>query len=189
MSEIEETKLTPREKAILEQHPEAQMVGKDKQSTGTNHLVGVGGWLRFLVAVLFIIGPFFSFVMTFGEISSTESQYPEIVGNDLWGNIKLVIWVTLAVQITISIYAGYRLNSHHVSATVPIVITCLWLMGPVLILLGFIAVSSMNEQADASTNEIAVEIFRSVMTAIGWTAYLLLSRRVKNTYRRGTLAP
>jgi Protein of unknown function (DUF2569) len=156
-----------------------------EETTGKKQLVGVGGWLAFLVAVLFILGPILSLLLTLGEVSSTEKQYPEIVGNELWANIKLVIWATLASQIAISIFAGYRLNSRRVPATVPIVIACLWLMGPVLNFLAFLIVSSMNQQADASTNEIAVEIFRSVMTATGWTAYLLLSRRVKNTYRRG----
>jgi Protein of unknown function (DUF2569) len=150
---------------------------------GTKELVGTQGWLRFLIISLVFLSPAAGFVMTFGQISGTEDQYPTLLTSDLWVQKKRVVWAFFALQAAVGIYAGYRLNSRFEPATVPIAIACLWLAGPVLNYLVALVIGALDGNSIVGTPEVASTIVRSAIPATVWTAYLLRSRRVKNTYR------
>ena len=184
MNEEKEPMLTPLQKAYLEANPDATLADDaPEKSEGKPLLSGVGGWLSFLVVSLFALGPIFGFIMNFGEIARTEDQFPDLTGSDLWSRLKVVMWSFFAAQVAISVYAAHRLNNRLVPASVPIAILCLWVSGPILNFLAAVAVSNMNGESIVGSNEVATGIFRSGLTSTIWTAYLLLSRRVKNTYR------
>lgn len=184
MTEENEPLLTPLQKAYLDANPDVSLA-EDAPETSSEKkpLKGVGGWLSFLVVSLFALGPIFGFILNFGEIARTEDQFPDLIGSDLWGRLKAVMWTFFAVQVAISVYAAHRLNNRLVPASVPIAIFCLWLSGPILNFLAALVVGNMNGESIVGSNEVATGIFRSGLTATIWTAYLLLSRRVKNTYR------
>lgn len=172
--------LTPRERAVLERNPTAKLVADptgSAQKHASSHkpeLYGVGGWLAFLAISLSVLGPLVSIAATGSEIARMESQFPQQVGSSEWTMAVGVAWAITLAYCAISIFAGYRLFKHHVPSTVPIVIGCIWVAGPVL---GIIAVLFAGSDQTASA-----EVIKSIISCSIWTAYLLRSRRVKNTY-------
>ncbi len=140
-------------------------------------LEGVGGWLAFLVIGLLVFTPLRGFA-AFGQLSLVADKeganLPQLVYN--------IEVLRIALQVAIAGFAGIKLyRSRHVD-TVPLAITILWLAGPILNALDFVAVSWLLDEQVLNGQRLGVMI-GSVLWASAWTAYLLKSKRVKNTYR------
>lgn len=175
MDDAEGLQLTPREKTALERNPSATIVGAAIAPPTEPELHGVGGWLFFLALSLTVLGPLLTLSLTGSQVVQLEAQYPDAVGSPEWSFMLLYSWGFALTYCAISIFAGYRLFSHLVSQTIPIVIGCLWAAGPLLGLIDLVV-----SQGDAQA---AAEFVRSIISVSIWTAYLLKSRRVRNTYR------
>lgn len=147
---------------------------------------GVGGWLALLVVGLTILGPLLSFGMTSGEISSTERDYPELIGNDLWEQIKAITWTALGIQVVITFTAGFRLTNAFRPSSVRFAIFALWFSGVGITVITFVLMANLSGFDSAAVEaELARGVVQGTITAGIWTAYLLLSKRVKNTYYTG----
>jgi hypothetical protein len=147
-------------------------------------LVGVGGWLAFLIAGFAILGPFVGLGQMIDEFDTTEKAFPQLVANAAWLQYKRITWGVFVVTAAISIAAGYRLWKVHVQQSVRFAILALWLVGPVgYIVQMLVTVVSFGSRAMGHVGpKMIMGLLVSSMGAALWTAYLRRSRRVKNTY-------
>ena len=149
------------------------------------YLAGIGGWLGFLIVGLMILGPLVGLGRLFGEFSDAERQFPQLVVNTRWSNYKQASWLILAVSVAISFSAGYRLWKIHFSESVRFAIVALWLSGPFgnLLYLTTTVVVFGSQTMSSALPEMLGGIIGSCIAAGIWTAYLVRSVRVQNTYK------
>ncbi|GAA0531339.1 DUF2569 family protein [Pigmentiphaga daeguensis] len=146
---------------------------------------GVGGWLLLLSIGLLAFGPIQTIAKTLEAIQTTESSYPNLVGMAAWQTYKIASWALLAVVCAVSFAAGWALLKRHQPSSVQLALTALWVRGPFATLFdaasanAYLGVSFEGYFSDPS---FVGECLGSVMIAGIWTAYLMLSRRVRNTY-------
>jgi Protein of unknown function (DUF2569) len=174
VNENPEPLLTAREREFLSNNSEGSLVQAMSVPEASPALVGVAGWLAFLAFSLTFLGPLVTLGRTAADISTAERTNPGLAGSSDWSSLVAMAWLFSIIYCAITIFAGYRLYKHHVPNTVPIVLACLWTAGPALALIGLLAFGS-DEAAIA-------DLVRTIFTTGIWTAYLLLSKRVKNTY-------
>jgi len=150
-------------------------------SEGTSQSVdadrkGLGGALSLLIFLL-VVGALYGLSKTFVEIDTAERQMVGLTDSPQWQSYKNTTWLLWAVDFGVRIFAAVRLVWFRNPATIAIVIACLWFSGPIQI-----GLANLFLSADGDLTEPAM--LSSIIPAI-WTAYLLLSKRVKNTYADG----
>lgn len=149
--------------------------------TGDN-VAGVGGWLAFLMLTLAVFTPLY---MVFGTYSDLYGDpfLPAAVGSQ-WGMIQGVIWGAVAVALAICWFLTYRLNKVENWNTVRLTIAGLWTLAVGLPLLQVLLLSATTGAPISMIFQAApFEFIRPPVVAAAWTAYLLMSLRVSNTYR------
>jgi hypothetical protein len=166
MAEDKEPLLTPLQREYLARNPEASLVDQSTNMPGAP-IRGVGGWLGLLTASLLVLGPLLNAGLIANELEIYQAGQPL---SEHPSSVALMVWAYFAFYAILSVFAGYRLSKHFNPATIPIVLTCIWL--PIVLECGLMFVSVSPDAA----------IFRSILWASIWTAYLLRSKRVKNTY-------
>ena len=147
---------------------------------------GIGGWLLLLVIMLIALSPLKAISETWSGFDALEKTYPALQGAPKWATYKAIAWGIVLASAAVSFIAGYRLRNHHHPASVSFAIGALWFSGPISTALVFIASNAvfgvkLNDFFDTSTLGAAIG---SLITAVIWTAYLKMSRRVRNTYFR-----
>ena len=150
-------------------------------SYNDDQLRGVGGWLAFLVISLMALGPLRLLIGTFGEVAEVEAG-GAVVNIPNLGFITASIWVMALARLGMMIFTGWRLNRDFRRSTVKFAIIMLWLIGPVwsvveLLILG--ALAGVNTLVSASA---VGAIAQPGVYALVWTLYLMMSKRVANTY-------
>ncbi len=144
-------------------------------------LHGVSGWLGFLVVVLGILSPARMLIHAVGNIREIA-----ILGQMLGPNTSTYIpfsWGLVAVSAAGSIFLAYRLLAVHRWSSVGIVITGLWCLALLPSLIDAVVSSILfPEFAGAMIPEALSSAARSSISAALWTAYLVKSKRVANTY-------
>lgn len=184
MSEDNKPLLTPLQRAYLERNPEASLIETEKPD-GTDRKpepIGVQGWLSFFGVSLIALGPLITIATTAAEFASLGSQYPSAVGSSQWNTAVAAGWSATVIYCAISIFAGWRIFNRLVPTTIPIVIACIWLMGPVLAIVSLIVVQDVSG-GDVTNADAGSALGRPLVYCTIWTIYLLRSKRVKNTYR------
>lgn len=148
------------------------------------YLKGVGGWLELLIVGLIVVGPWLGFGRMTDEYASAEKQLPSLVTHAAWIQYKQLSWCVFALTAALSITAGYRLWKVHSIDSVRFAVPSLWLAGPGGQVLYFVAaVMSLGmEPAPGMLSALVGSIVASTIAAAIWTAYLLRSQRVRNTY-------
>jgi hypothetical protein len=167
---------------LLSRHETERRAAIEPKTPNKELLIGVAGWLRFLVIILLYISPLRAFGNTANEVTETERAYPMLVDNTVWENLLMVTWSITSLSILALIYAGICLRSVHHRSSVNIAIGVIWFVGPICgILLQIAADSISGTNAEVGASEVGA-LFGSALFAATWTAYLLLSKRVANTY-------
>lgn len=143
-------------------------------------LRGIGGWLAFLIIVLAVFSPI-------GIAVSVAQIYndPAIAAafGERWGLMQSVEIFLAVLDIAGFWFVARRLNSVHVWQSVRIAIAGLWILGLGIMMIEFLAVAAIGRIPLGTMLEGgAIEIARSIVFAGIWSAYLLKSRRVANTY-------
>ena len=158
--------------------------------TKNQNLSGIGGWLGFLIISLMVLGPLAGLGKLMNEFQDAERQFPQLITNPQWLNYKQFSWLILTIAAALSISAGYRLWKIHFSESVRFAILALWLSGPLGNFLYFTAaVIVFGSQTMANAlPEMLGGILGSCIAAGIWTAYLMRSIRVQNTYKSGLIA-
>jgi len=144
---------------------------------------GIGGWLLLLVAGLMVLGPLLSAGRIYDSISSTEAQYPRLVGIARWQTYKEATWIVYLAMAAVSIYAGYGLCKRRDWSAVTTAKVALWVAGPIgSIVLAILVPGLMAGNWVADPDAIG-SIGGSAIAATAWTLYLTKSKRVRATYR------
>jgi hypothetical protein len=144
------------------------------------YLRGVGGWLAFLVIVLAVLTPLRVLVSTLQLYGD-----PEIAAafGSRWALIQAIEIGLSVATVLFSWYLAWRLNAVEVWRTVQIVIAGLWILSLGTLALEVLAVSLIGGlPLGAMVEATMFEVVRGFVFAGIWTAYLLKSRRVANTY-------
>ncbi|WP_018719510.1 DUF2569 family protein [Arhodomonas aquaeolei] len=154
-----------------------------------SHLVGVGGWLLLLTVGLTILGPLMGLGRLAGEFQAAEKMNPGLATSSQWLQYKEYSWWVAGIAAVISFCAGYRLWKIHAVESVRFAVLALWIIGPgATIAQAVVMVIVFGGRAATAGPKMVGGLLGSLIVASIWTAYLLRSRRVQNTYKR-PLAP
>ncbi len=143
-------------------------------------LRGVGGWLALLIILLGILSP----LRTVIEAINLWSLEPGQLGEDAAIlPFQLVETAVILVKLAGSFYVAWRLYAVHRPETVRIAIRGLWLLTIVLSLVEIILVTIVTGMSIGALLGRSILVLAQGLIFAGlWTAYLLRSRRVANTY-------
>ena len=146
-------------------------------------LRGVGGWLAFFILTLTVFGPLRSAATTARNLYG-DASVAAFYGAQ-WPLLQGVEWTLAATAAGASIYLGWRMYAVHAWRSVRLTIIGLWTIAPVVLLLDIAAVSLISGiEIDKLIGDLRGELVRTAAYAAIWTAYLLRSRRVADTYPR-----
>ncbi|HVL77602.1 MAG TPA: DUF2569 family protein [Noviherbaspirillum sp.] len=144
-----------------------------------SYLSGVGGWLAFLIFTLFA-GPVIGFGNLYGQMTDAVAQNPQLHSYTEWAQYKLATWTVFAASAGLSVSAGYRLWKVHTAESVRFAILALWLIGPVARVL-YTSVGIWAFGVGVTPEDVGTVAAAGIVASL-WTAYLLRSGRVRNTY-------
>ncbi len=156
------------------------MFGKNKVDVP---LKGVGGWLGFLVLRYMVFMPIMLIGRTQNELADAEKQAPQLLEMASWLKYKSILWPTIWVFIAVSVYAGYGLWKVHIRQSVTTAIAAEWLLSLGIYAGTLLAMHIAFGEIPSLTPDTFGGFFGSLIMSSIWTAYLLRSRRVKNTYQ------
>jgi hypothetical protein len=144
---------------------------------------GIGGWLAFLIFFLVLFG--FSGFAELSDLKNTVThQYSDFAIRKWKTYVEFMTWSQYA-DFALRLFAGYYLVAKKNWSSVVLTICIIWLIGPISLVLEAIV-------SDAIFYPLQVTQFEqtfgsSIGSSIGaalWSAYLLRSKRVRNTYPR-----
>lgn len=143
--------------------------------------VGVGGWLTFFLVTLGIFSPLGT-IISIAVIANNASLHAAF--GDVARTLVRAEWALAAVICILCWFACYRFLKIFNPLTVWIGIVILWTLA-ILNGIGEPLIVSMISGVDLGLiwREGAADFIRPIGYATIWTLYLLLSKRVKNTYR------
>ena len=147
-------------------------------------LVGVSGWLAFFIIALCVLGPFQAISDTMMEFQALESAHKGATALESWQNYKLGAWILIGFSVALRLVAGILLTSVHKPFSVHFTIAVLWIT-PVVTAIGTYVLINLffgSFAASDSQEGVIYELIVGLTIATVWTAYLLKSVRVKNTY-------
>ena len=149
-----------------------------------DELRGVKGWLLTFVIIMAVISPVVSVIMVYVELYTGEAAFlPDI---PQVSQLRLFTWALVAVDAAIGWFAVYRLLAIHNWLSVQITIACVWIGSVGLMIIGLFGVTTIT---GATVGDLMAQgsgpgaIIQPFIFGLIWTAYLLKSERVKNTYR------
>ncbi|MGP0834066.1 DUF2569 family protein [Serratia sp. CY85251] len=146
-------------------------------------LAGVGGWLGFLIAVLFI-GGVFSLLVSFGggTWKEVEKQNPSLLTHAAFQNLQMMDRGVQFVVGALLFYCGYILYSKAVPETLKIAKIIIGLVYPLSIIFRDLFAPYFFLGISLTGSEVVGDVVKAIVWSIIWTLYLYRSERVKNTY-------
>lgn len=144
---------------------------------------GVGGWLALLVLIL----------AAFRPLALVFSAYANLYGDPrvalaygaAWGSLQLFEWLLIAATIAGCWFVAWRLNSRPVRSSVKIAIAGIWILSLGYLLIDTIGVALIGHIPLALLfGAVVPSAVQGLIFSVLWTAYLLKSKRVANTYMR-----
>ena len=148
-----------------------------------DELRGVKGWLLTFVIIIALVSPAWGAITIYRELYTGEAaSLPE---TPMVSQIRTFFWATIAVRAAIGWFVAYRLVSIHNWLSVQIAIGGIWLVAVGGAIVEYAGLSYLT---GLSFGDVMAETGpRGIIQPLGfgliWTAYLLKSERVKNTYR------
>lgn len=144
-------------------------------------LTGIGGWLRFLVIVLIVLGPLFAL----GTLGNLQSEFKALESRSpAFGQLLDIALAFTVLQVLWSILVGYRLVKKYHDA--PSLAKWFFILTPALFIvqsLLMLAVPGLpQESVKAMEGALVLEFFKAVMSSLIWYLYLVRSKRVRFTY-------
>ena len=144
---------------------------------------GVKGWLLTFVIIIALVSPAWSAINVYRELYTGDAAY--LPDTPMLSQVKSFGWALIAVRAALGLFAAWRLVMVQNWRSVQIAIVCIWLISLGGAIAEYVGISTIT---GASISDLMAENGpRAFLQAIGfgliWTAYLLKSERVKNTYR------
>lgn len=151
----------------------------------SHKLAGVGGWLLFFIFHLMVLVPLIGAGSLESQIKSSESVVSGLASYAPWISYKYYLWSAHGVVAFVSIIAALILIRSRTRSAIYRVIAMVWLVGLLDVIFNIAAVVVFKV-----SDIISLGVFPGILVgkftyALVWTAYLLLSRRVKATYGSG----
>ena len=150
---------------------------------------GIGGILLILILWLTFFAPMYGFGKLTQEFSESIKQFPHLATNEQFLNYKQSSFVIFAASALISFASGLQLWRVHFPESVKFAILAIWLSVPFAKVLNLAAalwiyreIASRSKIEEMILTMLGSEVSSCVVAGI-WTAYLLRSSRVKNTYK------
>ena len=148
-----------------------------------DELRGVKGWLLTFVIIMAVISPVWSAINVYRELYTGDAAYlpdlPQVV------QVRTFAWALIGVRAAIGLFVAWRLLTIWNWRSVEIAIVGIWLVSVGTTIAQYIGIGAIT---GASFGDLMAEGGpRAIIQPIGfgliWTAYLLKSERVANTYR------
>lgn len=144
-------------------------------------LKGVGGWLTFFIFILGIVSPtrmMLNAAYTIHDVRAAE----QILGAGTATYITF-FWCVVLLSVAVSLTLALLLLGRHRWSTVRIAIGGLWCLALLPTAADVIASMILFPGIAAlGMPEILFSVGKSAISATLWTCYLLMSKRVANTY-------
>lgn len=144
---------------------------------------GVKGWLAAFVVIIALISPGWAAVQVYralhGENALLFDSVPE------FSMLRTLAWSEVAFALIVGWFVAYRLLAVHNWTSVRIAIAGIWLSSVGTLAIEYAAVSwFLGLSPDLLLSAAGPQNFiRPFIFGLVWTAYLLKSERVANTYR------
>jgi hypothetical protein len=144
-------------------------------------LKGTGGWLGYLIVSLCFLHPLVSGYRAVQNFAAAERNTASLAALDSWVSYKQAVWGVLIVVSTIRFIAGLALFLSRRHSAVRLAIVVLWLC-PLISTLSdaLLRYYYFGQGADAAS--VVSQLLVGWFWAGVWSAYLLRSVRVHNTY-------
>lgn len=147
--------------------------------------VGMGGFLSFFTFMISVFAPLSQLGKVSSIIRESEEKLPFLKDSMDWSNLVSITWMLAGIYTVAFCYAGIILRSEFRKETVDKVVAIMWVCGPVL----SIAMNSVNNyyyykiDPDFIASEgFYGQLIGTIILAAIWTAYLVQSKRVRNSY-------
>lgn len=132
---------------------------------------------------MLLFGPALGAIRIGVEFLAAEARYPVLEGSPHWEAFKAGMWCAEAVIALLSAFAGWGLLRVRRWSAVRQAIAVLWLTGPVgAFVMGYAIPLATLGESSAGQPLFITSMLASFVGAAAWTAYLLKSKRVRNTY-------
>lgn len=142
---------------------------------------GVGGWLLLLVARMMVLGPLLGAGGAYLEFWRAEYQFPALASFDEWRTFKIAFMCGALAVASFTVYGGWGLARGSDRSVVKRAIIILWMTGPAAVLILGVALWRFFGESPLD-EEFILLLIAAIFDAAIWTAYLLRSKRVRNTY-------
>lgn len=144
---------------------------------------GIGGWLALFILGLIVLSPIAALNSYNSGVGSATERYPQLQNNAQWIAFASGAWWIMAVASVIKVLAGIKLIVDKRKSSVMLAVAALWVSGLGAVIAQYVLITSVypKESGDIIDEQAGAAI-ATVITAGIWTAYLLKSKRVKNTY-------
>lgn len=142
---------------------------------------GIGGWLTVFLVVMGLVSPLNGIFTTYSTLYG-DPQVAAFYGT-VWGKIEIAEWTIVGFAVAVCWGVVGRLITVFRWSSVMIAVAGIWTAGVVTSFLELLAVSWI---AGMPFSQIAAgvgaDLIRPFVFGAIWTAYLLRSERVANTY-------
>lgn len=123
-------------------------------------------------------------VILLNQLRAASLEDPAILEHSNWLVSTSTFWIIFLMIASLSVYAGLRLWQDRTPGSVKMAIATLWIYSSLAAV--DIMIAKTLQQGQVSWPEVAQTIATNLAVAAVWTAYLLRSRRVRNTYHQPT---
>lgn len=146
-----------------------------------NEREGIGGWLALLILWMVVLRPLAGIVL-WQEMHAANAEDPEAVARSSLLVSTTFFWIVFLCLAALNIYGGVRLWRDRSFAAVRCAIAILWIAAPIAI--GALIIAQAYLTNGVTLADAATRLGTNVAAAAAWTAYLLRSKRVRNTYSK-----
>lgn len=149
----------------------------DEQKSQSN---GIGGWLLLFILTRTVIGPPWNAFRTHQRWDGLEAQVGAYAQSAEYAQLQQSAWVLYAVGTAISIATGLLMVLKRRPSSVWAAVCGLWSAGLVLPVIGY-AYGLHITGEHMKLSDLSSMLIQMLSVGL-WTAYLFMSKRVKNTY-------
>jgi|GEM_PF-2793428 len=142
---------------------------------------GVGGWLLLLVVGMMILGPLMLAAGIGSNFQWLSESYPSFIFSEQGTAYKTAAWWAFLIISAISFFGGWGLGWDHSRSAVFRAKAILWINGPGALVV-FTLINNHYLGTGTSIGGFVGALIGSAIIPSLWTAYLLKSKRVQNTY-------
>ena len=145
-----------------------------------NDIRGIGGWLAFFLVTLGLITPISS-LLSVGALAADPAAAAGY--GEAWSTLIAFEWAMAGITAAAAWFAVWQFFKVKRRRTVRIAIAVLWLMATIALVVEPIGVAALAGITYGDLFEqTPADFVRPVVYSTIWTAYLLKSVRVANTY-------